>query len=48
MQPARLAILAAALAGAAFLAAPAAADSFLDRAREAVQDAGKQIGTAAQ
>jgi len=48
MQPARLALVAAALAGAAFLSAPAVADSFLDRAREAVQDAGKQIGTAAQ
>jgi hypothetical protein len=43
MKPAALAVLAAALA-----ATPAAADSFLDKARAAVQEAGKQVGAAAQ
>ncbi|MBN8994092.1 MAG: hypothetical protein J0H94_02625 [Rhizobiales bacterium] len=48
MKPAFLAA-ALALAGLALLpAAPASADSFLDQARQAVQQAGKQIGNAAQ
>jgi hypothetical protein len=42
MKAAALAVLAVALA-----AAPAAADSFLDKARAAVQDAGRQVGAAA-
>jgi hypothetical protein len=46
MKPAASALLA--VLALALAAAPAAADSFLDKARAAVQDAGRQVGAAAQ